>query len=78
MIFKKEVWPPNQLTFNLYFVTVKIVISRGVYTPIAIIVSPFGAFFSGEEKKKKKSGLSFSEEFTHPSLSLCRPLVFQR
>ncbi|HOT39332.1 MAG TPA: hypothetical protein PLW29_07485, partial [Candidatus Cloacimonas acidaminovorans] len=61
---------------NLYFVTEIIAFSRGVYAFIAIIVSPLGAFFSGKEKKKKKSEFSFSEGLTPPSLSLCRPPGF--
>ena len=41
---------------------------RGVYTPIAIIVSPYGLFGNPECGKKKHSGLTFPEGFTHPSL----------
>jgi len=53
---------------NLFF--------RGVYTPIVIIVSPYGLFGNPECGKKKHSGLTFSEGFTHPSLLSCRPTGF--
>ncbi|HRU83163.1 MAG TPA: hypothetical protein P5041_05300, partial [Candidatus Cloacimonas sp.] len=32
-----------------------------------------GLLENGKMKRKKKSGLTFNEGLTHPSLSLCRP-----
>jgi len=38
-----------------------------------MIVSPCGLLENGKKKRKKKSGLTFYEGLTPPSLSLCRP-----
>jgi hypothetical protein len=55
---------------------VVVVFFRGAYATIAIIVSPFGLLENGKKKRKKKSGLTFFEGLTPPSLSLCRPSGF--
>ncbi|MDY0219312.1 MAG: hypothetical protein RBR14_08215 [Candidatus Cloacimonas acidaminovorans] len=57
-------------------VVVVVVFLRGAYATIAIIVSPSGAFGKWKDEKKKKSGLTFFEGLTPPSLSLFRPSGF--